>query len=298
MLGFSMTLTATRAAVPELGGVLVGLGRAVVAALLAVGVLAWRRELAFPWRHVRALTGVALGVVIGFPLLSALALRTVPASHAQIFLGLSPLGTAIAASLRDRRERLPRTFWLAASLGAITVAWFGWSNGGGAFSSSDVSLLLAVACAAIGYAEGARLARELGGFRVVCWALILALPVTLPLSAWALVEAPPTHVTWRAYLGFGYVSAVSMFLAFGAWYRGLALGNIARASQIQLAMPVLGLVWAALLLHERLTPHAILAGLCVIVCTLGTQWIGARPRPTKALTTTGGPWTPLSKCDR
>ncbi len=271
MLGFSFTLAATRAAVPDLGGTVVGLGRAVVAAGLSLLVLGATGKLQLPERrHLPALIRVALGVVIGFPLLTAWTLCHVPASHAQIFVGLSPLATATAAALKSK-ERLPRRFWASALLGAVTVLLFGWVSAGGALHASDAVLLLAVACAGYGYAEGARLARELGGFRVVCWALVVSLPITLPWTLLALRGVSFAEVSTKAWVGFGYVSGVSMFLAFGAWYHGLSLGNIARNSQVQLAMPVLGVLWAALLLHEPVRVSTLLAGALVIACTLLTQ---------------------------
>lgn len=270
MLGFSLTLTATRAAVGEMNSLLVGFGRAVVAAALALSVLWFRGEALPERRHLGPLARTALGVVIGFPALSALALRSVPASHAQVFLGLSPIATAAMAVLRAG-ERPPRAFWLSALAGAASIAVFGWFSAGNGVRAADLLLVLAVLLVGFGYAEGGQLARELGGLRVVSWALVIALPVTVPVSIWSLLHASVAHVSLRAWSGFAYVSVISMYLAFVAWYRGLGLGKIAQLSQVQLAMPVLGVCWAALLLHERLALPTLLSGAAVIVCSLLAQ---------------------------
>lgn len=265
MVGFSLTLTATRAAVPELGGVFVGFGRAVIAAALAlcaIGMLG----LSLPKReHVGALLRTAIGIVVGFPALTAIALRTAPASHAQVFVGLSPLATALVAASRGG-ERLPASFWRAASLGALSVLLFGWLHAGGSVSSADALLVAAVALVGFGYAEGGRLAREIGGLNVVCWALVLALPVTLPVTLWSMHDLSSLRsASWKAISGFAYVSIVSMFLAFVAWYRGLGMGGVARTSQVQLVMPLLGLGWAALFLGEHLELRTLLASALVSV---------------------------------
>ncbi|MGC4095277.1 MAG: DMT family transporter [Polyangiaceae bacterium] len=272
MLGFSFTLTATRAAVPEMGGVFVGFGRAVVAAAFALATI-WLWRLPRPSRsQVAPLLRTALGVVVGFPALSALALRTAPASHAQVFLGLSPLATALVAATLGG-EKLPSGFWRAATLGGLSVLLFAWLHTGGQLGSADALLVLAVALVGLGYAEGGRLAREMGGLGVVCWALVLALPITLPVSCWALGDAAWVgHLSLRAALGFGYVSVVSMFLAFVAWYRGLGMGSVARISQIQLVMPLLGLLWAALLLGEHLEWTTLLAGALVSLFAFIGNW--------------------------
>lgn len=277
MLGFSVTLTATRAAVTEMSGLFVGFGRAVVAAGLAALVLAVRGD-ALPARHHWApLARTALGVVIGFPALSALALGSVPASHAQVFLGLSPIATATMAVLRAG-ERPPRAFWFSAWAGAGSIAVFGWFAAGSGVRAADLLLVLAVLLVGFGYAEGGLLARELGGLRVVSWALLVALPVTLPVTIWSVRSTTWDHVSPRAWGGFAYVSTVSMYLAFIAWYRGLSLGKIARLSQVQLAMPVLGVCWAALFLHEKLEFSTLLSGGAVIACSLVAQRTRAQGR--------------------
>lgn len=262
MLAFSFTLPATRVAVPELGGPIVGLGRALVAAVLAAALLLARRERVPARRDWPGLAVVAMGVVIGFPLLSALALKELPAAHGAVVIGLLPAVTAVMAVVRAG-ERPPPAFWGACAAGVVAVLLFAAARGAGRPQPADGLLLAAVVLAALGYAEGGRLARALGAWRVICWALLLAAPV-LALPVGIAVARHEGAVGAGAWLGFAYVSVVSMFLGFFAWYRGLALGGVARVGQVQLAQPVLTLLWAALLLGERINPPTVLASLLVI----------------------------------
>jgi drug/metabolite transporter (DMT)-like permease len=258
---FSVTLPATRIAVVALDPVFVGLGRAVVAALLAVVVLAVTRSplpRASQWPRLAL---VAAGVVLGFPLLTAWAMRHVPASHGAVVVGLLPLATA-AAGAWLAHERPSRRFWVCALAGSGVVVAFALWKGAGAPHSADLLLVGAVASAAIGYAEGARLTRELGGWQVISWALVLSAPfVAVP--AWLAlgdIESVPA-VAW---LAFAYVSVVSMYLGFFAWYRGLALGGIAAVGQVQLLQPFLTIAFAALLLGESIDAATFVAAALVI----------------------------------
>ena len=264
VLAFSLTLPATRLAVAEIDGTLVGLGRALVAAGLAGLVLAWRREPLPTRAQWRGLALVAAGVVVGFPLLASWALERVEAAHGAVLTGLLPIATAAGGALLAG-ERPSRAFWLVSLLGLAAVLAFGASMGGGTLQPADLLLLGAVAAAGLGYAEGGRLARELGGWQVICWALLLSapfllVPVGLRLAAGGLAPGP------LAWAGFLYVSLVSMFLGFFAWYRGLARGGIARVGQLQLAQPVLTLGWSVLLLGERVGLATILAAGAVVGC--------------------------------
>jgi len=245
---------------------LVGAGRSVIAGLLALMVFAWRGE-ALPARSdLASLAIVALGVVLGFPLGSALALRSVPATHALVIIGLVPMATALVAVLRNG-ERPAAKFWLSSSLGAASVFAFGFTQASLHWAAADGWMLIAVLSAAVGYGEGARLTRRLGGWRVISWALVLSLPLTLGLSLLSLAEHPlPVVVTWRAWLGLGYTGLVSMYLGFFAWYHGLTRTTVARASQVQLAQPVLGMFWSWLLLGEHLTAPMLLTSGFVVLC--------------------------------
>ncbi|WP_407572536.1 DMT family transporter [Deinococcus altitudinis] len=263
VLCFSLTLPVTRLVVPEFGSLTTGFGRAVVAGLLATALLWLRRERLPERRHWVGLVLVTVGVVFGFPVFTSLALRTVPATHAAVVVGLLPAATAVAAVLLTR-ERPKLAFWLVCGLGLLAVLGFGVVIGAGHLGLGDLYLLLAVVFAALGYAEGGRLARTLDGWRVVSWALVLGLPVALV----ALLLSPlPAHLpSLPAWLGFAYISVFSMFLGFFAWYRGLALGGVARAGQVQLLQPVLSLGWAALLLGEHLTLPTLLAASVIVGC--------------------------------
>ena len=266
VVAFSLTLPATRVAVPELGSILVGLGRAVVAAALATGVLVIRRERLPARRYWPRLALVAVGVVGGFPLLSALALRHMPASHGAVLVGLLPAGTAVAAVFRAR-ERPSWGFWASVLAGLGGVLAFALAQGAGRPTAGDGLVLLAVAAGAVGYAEGGALARELGGWRVICWALVLAAPLLIPVVGLSLGPELRT-ASASAWLGLGYVSSVSMFLGFFAWYRGMALGGVARVSQLQLAQPLLTLLWCALLLDEPVGHGTLGAAVGVMMCVL------------------------------
>lgn len=262
VLAFSGTLPATRAAVAYLDPVFVGLGRALVAAVLAAAVLAATRT---PWPP-RELWGrlvvVALGVVVGWPVLSALAMRHVPAAHGAVVAGLLPLATALAGAA-IAHERPSRRFWACAIAGSAVVVAFALWEGGGTLQPADLLLVAAVAAAAVGYAEGARLSRILGGWQVISWVLVLSAPV-LVLPVWLVAggripDAPPT-----AWAGFAYVALISMFLGFFAWYRGLALGGIAAVGQLQLLQPFFTIIASAWLLGEAVDGATYLAAALVV----------------------------------
>ena len=265
VLCFSLTVTATRAAVPELGALFVGAGRSLVAGTIALWVLLARGERLPSRKDLRALALVALGVVFGFPLCSAIALRSVPAVHALVVIGLIPMATALVAVVRNG-ERPSPAFWLASSCGALAVFAFGLTQSSLHIATADLWLLACVLFAAFGYGEGAKLTPRLGGWRVISWALVLSLPVTIALTAYAVEHHPITRsVSLKAWLGFGYVGIISMYLGFFAWYRGLAQTTIARASQVQLAQPVLGMGWSWLLLGETVTAAMLLTASFVIL---------------------------------
>lgn len=266
VLAFSYTVPFTRVAVGGLSPLFIGSGRAVIAAALAITALALTRQ-RFPngnqWLRLAVVAG---GIVIGFPLLTSFALTTAPASHGAVVIALLPAATAVMAVIRSK-ERPPVSFWVMATIGAVVAIGFAALQGGGLahLTSSDLLLFAAVLAAAIGYAEGGLLARELGAWQTVSWALVIASPLMLTLTLTAIAQQPPTGtpIEWAA---FAYLAVVSMFLGFFAWYRGLAIGPMAQVSQVQLTQPVLSILWAALLLHEQLTWATILGGIAVIAC--------------------------------
>lgn len=264
--GFSFTLPLTRVAIGGLSPLFIGSGRAVAAAALAAIALAVTHQRPPTTTQWAQLAIVAAGVVAGFPLLTSFAMTTAPASHGAVVIGLLPAATAALVVVRTR-ERPPVSFWLFAGAGAgAAVLFASMQNGGiGDLNWADLLLFGAVLAAAIGYAEGGLLARELGAWQTVSWALVAAAPVMTALTVVAAVDQPPaaTPVEW---LSFAYLAVVSMFLAFFAWYRGLAIGPMAQVSQIQLVQPVLGIAWAALLLHETVGWSTAIGGLAVIAC--------------------------------
>ena len=272
---FALTLPMTRLAVgtadvPLMSGVFVAMGRAAVAAgLSALFLLATRA----PWPRAgewRALAITSAGVVFGFPLLSSIAMRHVEAVHASVIIGLLPLATALVGALLHRQRPSP-AFWVCAALGSVLVVAFALLRSGTALRlhGADFLLLAAVACAAVGYGWGARLSQRMQAEHVICWALVLALPFTLPLAFWSQPEAPLPASAWWA---FGYVAVFSMWIGFFAWYRGLALGGTVRVSQVQLLQPFLSMLFAVPLLHERL--DALSLGFALAV--LATVFVGRR----------------------
>ncbi|HMO57592.1 MAG TPA: DMT family transporter [Roseiflexaceae bacterium] len=281
VVAFSITLPATRFAVASLDPVVVGLGRALVAAVCAAILLAIRRQ-RLPRRHeFGSLLIIAAGVVLGFPLLSAWALREVPAAHGAVIIGLLPLATAVVGAIRGG-ERPSWLFWLAAVGGSSAVVTFAAITGGGGLHLADLALLGAVVVGAIGYAEGARLARTMGGWQVICWALVIAAPflsIPVGIAIWQHGLAAPPH----AWIAFAYVSLISQWLGFFAWYHGLALGGITRVSQIQLLQPFLTLVAAATLLGEHLSNQALVfAAIVVAMVALGRRAPVGRTTPAAA----------------
>ena len=269
VLGFSFSLPGTRLAVEDLDATFVGLGRAVVAATLAGALLLMLRQ-PLPRRdQLRGLALVALGVVIGFPLFTALALRELTSAHGAVIVGLLPAATA-AMAVVSAGERPSRGFWLASGAGLVAVLAFAASQGAGAPQAADGLVLIAVALGALGYAEGGALSRELGGWQTICWALLLSMPLVAPLAAFVTLTGDVSGGT-DAWLGFAYVSLVSMFLGFFAWYAGLARGGVAKIGQVQLAQPVLTLVWAVLLLGEDVGVVTGLAAVAVLASAAAVQ---------------------------
>lgn len=263
---FSFTVPFTRVAVGGLSPLFIGSGRAVVAAVLAVLALAIARQRPPCGRQWVRLAVVGGGVVVGFPLLTSYALTTAPASHGAVVIALLPAATASMAVLRGH-ERPPVTFWAIAGVGAVAAMGFASAQWGGLghLRWSDLLLFGAVLAAAIGYAEGGLLARELGAWQTVSWALVLCSPLMVLLTVLSAAQQPPSGAPAQ-WASFAYLGVVSMFLGFFAWYHGLAVGPITQVSQVQLVQPVLSICWAGLLLGEQLTGTTLVGGLVVILC--------------------------------
>ena len=268
VLAFSFSLPFTRVAVEELDATFVGLGRALVAAALAAIYLTVTKAKLPARKDIPRFAIVGLGVVIGFPLFSSLALKSLESAHASIVVGLLPAATAVFAVLRAG-ERPTKTFWFAAAAGLLAVIAFAATQGVNGLAVADLLVLVAVILGALGYAEGGALSRTYGGPQTICWALLVTAPfLVIPV---AIAAQQPMHASPEAWLSFAYVSAISMFLGFFAWYRGLALGGVAKIGQTQLAQPVLTLLWSALILSEQITASMIVAALAVLTCVLATQ---------------------------
>lgn len=261
---FSGSLPATRVAVGGFSALFLTSARAVIAALIGAAVLAVLRQARPQRRDLGSLAIVAVGVVVGFPLLTALALQHITSARSIVFIGLLPLSTAIFGVLRGG-ERPQPLFWLFAVLGSATVAGFALTGDGSASLKGDLLMVASIVLCGLGYAEGAALSRRLGGWQVISWALLLSLPLMLAL---AILTWPPTlgGIGVPAWIGLAYVSVFSMFVGFIFWYRGLAIGGIARVGQLQQLQPFFGLALAGLLLGEPVAGSMILATALVVAC--------------------------------
>jgi drug/metabolite transporter (DMT)-like permease len=252
VLIFSLTLPATRFAVIGLEPSWLAIARAVLAALIAAGVLFATGQKPPNRQQIKYLLAVILGVVFGFPLFTSIAMTTTDASHGAVVLGLLPMATAIV-SAKVNHERLSKTFWICATAGAIIVLTYAISQGKGSLGWGDLCLVLAVALASIGYAFGGKLSQTLGGWQTIAWALVLALPLTIP---------PLIYLSWgfnfgtvkpSAWLGFLYVSLFSQLIGFFFWYGGMAKAGVGRVSQIQLLQLFMTLIFSALINHESVS---------------------------------------------
>jgi drug/metabolite transporter (DMT)-like permease len=291
---FALTLPMTRLAVgtpeaPQMSGIFVATGRAVVAALLSAAFLLATRA---PWPR-RAdwlpLGLVALGVVFGFPLCTSIAMRHVEAVHASVIVGVLPLATA-AVGAWLHRQRPSNGFWICAALGTALVVVFALLRSGSAglrLAPADALLLLAMACAAVGYGIGAQLSQRMRPDYVICWALVLSFPLNLPL---ALTEWPQVAIKTEAWMALTYVAVFSMWLGFFAWYRGLALGGTVRVSQMQLIQPFLSMLFAVPLLGESLDTVTVGFGLAVIAVV----FIGRKMPVHQAARGPAGPLAPIT----
>ncbi|MDR6607495.1 DMT family transporter [Pseudomonas synxantha] len=266
---FSGSLPATRVAVLEFDPVFLTVARATIAAFLALCLLGLFMEKRPARQQLIPLTIVALGVVIGFPLLTALALQYVTSAHSIVFVGLLPLATAVFGVLRGG-ERPRAAFWIFSVLGSLLVVGFALSQGLTASPQGDILMLLAILACGLGYAEGAKLSRTLGGWQVISWALVLSLPVVAVLS-WMRMPASFTDISTPAWFSLAYVSLFSMLIGFVFWYRGLAQGGIAAVGQLQLLQPFFGLTLAATLLHEHVSVGMLAVTAAVILCVAGAK---------------------------
>jgi len=266
---FSGSLPATRIAVSGFSPMFLTSARAVIAALLGAALLLALRQPKPSRDDLFSLAVIALGVVVGFPLLTAIALQYITSTHSIVFIGLLPLSTAIFGVLRGG-ERPKPLFWLFSVLGSATVVGFALNSGAEVSLVGDLLMVAAVIVCGLGYAEGAKLSRRLGGWQVISWALVLSLPA---MALIALVSLPESWagIAGDAWAGLAYVSVFSMLIGFIFWYRGLALGGIAAVGQLQLLQPFFGLVLAAGLLHEKVSPLMVFTTLAIVLCVAGAR---------------------------
>ena len=269
VLIFSGSLPATRVAVADFPPLFLTSARAVIAGLLGAAFLAALRQARPTRSDFGPLAIVALGAVVGFPLLSAIALQHNTAAHSIVFIGLLPLATAAFGVLRCG-ERPQPAFWLFSCLGSTAVAGFALFNAGGGSLLGDVLMIAAVLVCGLAYAEGATLSRRLGGWQVISWALVLSLP---PMALVALISMPPSlhGISSPSWLGLAYLSIFSMLIGFIFWYRGLARGSVAGVGQLQLLQPFFGLTLTALLLHEPVAWTMIGTTVIVVLCVAGAK---------------------------
>lgn len=269
VLIFSGSLPATRLAVQGMSPFFLTFMRASVAGVLAIALLLLFRQKPPQRNQVFSLIIVAAGVVIGFPLLTAIALQHITSSHSVVFLGLLPLATAVFGVIRaGERPRLP--FWIFSALGSLLVGGYALSQNASVSLFGDLLMLASVLVCGLGYAEGARLSRELGGWQVICWALIISLPLML-MAACVTMPENINAITIKSWLALGYVSLFSMLIGFIFWYKGLATGGITAVSQLQLLQPFFGLGLSALLLSETVSPLMLLVTLGIILSVIGSR---------------------------
>lgn len=272
VLLFSGSMPATKVAVIALDPIFVTAARAAIAGILALICLLVFKEKRPTKAQLMPLAVVAVGGVIGFPLLSALALQHITSAHSLVYLGILPMSTAVFAVLRGG-EKPKSIFWLFSILGSLIVIGFAVLQGGTSSPIGNILMLLAILLCGLSYAEGAKLSKSLGGWQVISWAVVLSLPISLPIM---LMTAPahPSSVGIDAWIGVAYLGVFSMFIGFVFWYKGLAQGGIASVGQLQLLQPFFGLALAASLLNEHVSPNMILVTVGVILCVAGSKKFG------------------------
>jgi drug/metabolite transporter (DMT)-like permease len=273
---FGLTLPATRLATTYFDPIFIGLGRASLAAIIgAILLLIFKVKIPTKAQLVK-LALVAAGVVIGFPVLTSIAMQTLPASHGGVVLGVLPLATTTVAVVVSH-ERPSLGFWLVGFIGSCLVVTFALLDGAGGIQLADLILLGAIFAAAVGYAVGATLVKELGGWQVICWALVLVFPLNIVPT----INAAPAElaaVPIQGWLCFLYLALVSQLCGFFIWYKGLDLGGIARVSQVQLLQPFITLFAAVILLGESISIMTVTFVLLVVA----TVWLGKKMPIAKA----------------
>ena len=270
VLMFSLTLPFTRIAVAELSPYFVTFGRSTLGGICALILFAITRPKLPTKNQLIRLSVMALGVVYGFPLFVAIAMKTLPSAHGGIVLGVLPLATAVVGAIRFK-ERPSLAFWITAAIGSLLVITYASLNGGGGLVVEDWLLFIAIASAAIGYSEGGKLSEEMSSVDVISWALVLTLPINVLLT-YQYLDFELNSVSLSAVISFIYVGLISMYIGFFFWYKGIAIGGIARVGQVQLLQPFLTLIGAYFLSNEEITAMNIGFAFCVLaVVVLGKR---------------------------
>jgi len=270
VIAFGLTLPMTKIVIPYLDPIFVGLGRSVLASIIAIIILLKFTNSIPNKQQFIQLFIIALGVVIGFPIFTSIAMQSVPASHGAVVVGILPLATAIAGAI-IAKERPSISFWIVSLVGTILVISYTLLQGGGSFHKADLALFLAVISVSIGYAMGGKLSKELGGWQVICWALVISFPfIILPTINYAPDDLFNFPIS--VYLSFLYLALISQLFGFFVWYKGLAMGGIVRVSQIQLLQTFITLGASVILLNEILDIQMIIFAVLVVI----TVWIGKK----------------------
>lgn len=273
---FSLTLPFSHIAVREFDPLFISIGRTVLAACVAAPILILSNQAWPDLADLKQLFFVVLGVIFGFPVLSTIAMKTAPASHGSVVLALLPLGTALMSTI-FAGERPSVAFWAWSVLGSAAVVVYALWDGGVALHNADSLLVLAVIAASMGYAAGGNLARKLGGWQVICWALIVALPLTLPLTLY-FAQGVTGGESVRGWLCFIYLALMSQLIGFFAWNKGLAMGGVARVGQVQLLQTFMTQIAAWALMGEPLTLRSLAFACVVATCV----WFGRRTQIRRA----------------
>ncbi|WP_367888231.1 DMT family transporter [Bacillus wiedmannii] len=263
---FSLTLPATRTAVPYFGEAIVGLGRVVIATII-VGIIFIKNQEKIPNKdQMKSLWIVAIGAVLAFPLLSTYAMKSLPVSHGAIEVALLPLATAGFATWRGG-EQLSKRYWIASIISTITVLLYAVYLGLGQLQMGDIALIAAVLILGLSYAEGGKLSKELGSWKVIAWANLIGAPffiIPVGLSASSdMLQAPI-----EAWISLIYLAIISQFLAYIAWYGGMTLGGIAKVGQLQYLQPFLMIIFSVLFLGESITWLTIVLAFIVVICVI------------------------------
>lgn len=262
VLAFSLTLPMTRLAVAELDAWFVAFGRMALAGVAGALWLWFVRAPRPSCDDLPWLAGCVAGIVVGFPLCSSLAMRTLPANHGAVITGLLPFATALLAALWIG-ERHRARFWICAALGSALVIGYALRDGL-AVGNGHLWMLAAVLLGGVGYVAGGRLSRTLGGVDTILWSLVVALPLTLPVAAW-LASTTPLDASAAAWGAFAYITLISQIAGFFAWYNGLVLGGIARVGQVQLLQAFFTIAFAGLFFGKQVEPLTWAVAIAVVV---------------------------------